>query len=451
MFKDKMIEFLNVMISKIKNISNFDTILELINIKKITKVDEFFSLLKEKYDKVVKKQIESLTDNEKELNKAVVIIAKFVNLLYIHEKNCNFIKENIDKLDKKISFLIYNELMIICKGDEYKEMKDLIYKIFLNNLENINSIIDLIVSLDKKDKKDKIDFLKELMRKCQFTKEEFYSKDKNEKIDLLCELNERKIIEKTEEQNYFEDIKNIIQDIYKDLDGEILIQKLEDFLENEQKQVKKRLGLINLIYTDFDPETEYEKLIEEIKRKKDDIDELNLIKNSLLIFYRNTYQEEIREISNIINDMQTNNLKNYKAEGTKTKIKKLKIHKDKVEEVESVKDFLLFKLLYNDALGSDQEKRFKVAIQKLTEIKELFEKNATANEIYQKKKDIFNKIKEMLMLSNSETKSKLFFEQMKKYFKIEEKQKDLMNDLTLIFKSKMYEMDLKSIFTFLKI
>jgi hypothetical protein len=37
---------------------------------------------------------------------------------------------------------------------------------------------------------------------------------------------------------------------------------------------------------------------------------------------------------------------------------------------------------------------------------------------------------------------------MKKYFKIEEKQKGLMDDLTLIFKSKKYEMDLKSIIYF---
>ena len=48
------------------------------------------------------------------------------------------------------------------------------------------------------------------------------------------------------------------------------------------------------------------------------------------------------------------------------------------------------------------------------------------------------------MLSNNENKSQKFFDDMKKNVNIAEKQ-DLMNDLTLIFKSKKYEMDLKSI------
>jgi hypothetical protein len=53
--------------------------------------------------------------------------------------------------------------------------------------------------------------------------------------------------------------KNNSINIY-DLDGEIQIKKLEDFLNDEEKEVKKRLGLISLIYTDFYPEVLYENL-----------------------------------------------------------------------------------------------------------------------------------------------------------------------------------------------
>ena len=83
-----------------------------------------------------------------------------------------------------------------CKGDDYKDMKELLYKKFLR-LDNIKNLIDLIDSLDKYDKKA---FLQELMKKYKFSKEQYYSKNENRIINLLCELNEKgklKIYEKT--------------------------------------------------------------------------------------------------------------------------------------------------------------------------------------------------------------------------------------------------------------
>ena len=77
-------EFLNKIISKIKNISNFGTVLELIDIKKIWLVYEYYGLLKDKYEYIIKRQIDSLTG--KELVNDVKILAKFVDLIYIHEK-----------------------------------------------------------------------------------------------------------------------------------------------------------------------------------------------------------------------------------------------------------------------------------------------------------------------------------------------------------------------------
>ena len=106
----------------------------------------------------------------------------------------------------------------------------------------------------------------------------------------------KKKLQKPEEQGqnkYYASIEKTIQKIYNDLDGEILIKKLEEFLEIQENIVIKRLGLINLNYTDFDPETIYEALKKTIVQNKKDIDELNLIKSSLLIFYRNSSQKEI--------------------------------------------------------------------------------------------------------------------------------------------------------------
>lgn len=113
-----------------------------------------------------------------------------MSIFYIlTKKKCNFLKESIDKLNKNIKYLIYNELVRKFKDNDnnksvdYKEMKEIIYKQFLNDLENINSIIELIDSLENK---DKISFLKELMKKCKFTQNEFYLNNENTKISLFC-------------------------------------------------------------------------------------------------------------------------------------------------------------------------------------------------------------------------------------------------------------------------
>ena len=75
-----------------------------------------------------KEQIDSL--NSEELNKSVKIYTKLVELLFRNDndkdKKIDFLKQKIDKLDEKISFLIYNELMGRCHGEEYSPMKEFI-------------------------------------------------------------------------------------------------------------------------------------------------------------------------------------------------------------------------------------------------------------------------------------------------------------------------------------
>ena len=283
------------------------------------------------------------------------------------------------------------------------------------------------------------------MKRCNFTKEEFYSNIENEKIALLCELNEKGKLKNICEEN-LNDIEKTIDKVHKDLEGEIQIKKLEEFLRNKDKQVIKRLGLINIILPDFDSHKEYVRLKETIERIKEDIFELSFIKNSLLIFFRNKHKNEIRNIIIIIKELQESSINNYKSEKTKEGIKNIKRLKDIAEDVEKVKDFLLFKVLYDEAHGSDEGKRFKEALDQLDDIKSLlFSDYFSASEIYNKKREIFNKIREIL--GKNESIADKFITQMIDYFKIKDK-KELINEITLIFKSKIYEMDLKSIIYF---
>ena len=104
------------------------------------------------------------------------------------------------------------------------------------------------------------------------------------------------------------------------------------------------------------------------------------------------------------------------------------------EQINSVREFLLFKIIYDNTKGNNQEIRFGNANIKLDAIKELFAKKEGVNEIYKKNKQIFDIIKEKII--NNDKKAEQFFKSFKKNFNIGEENKELINDLTLLFNSK---------------
>ncbi len=76
------------LVSKIKNISTFGTVLKSIDVEKINDEKKYnYYLLEEKYDSYIN-EIESLK-NEEELNKDVKIICDFIDMIYLFEKEEN--------------------------------------------------------------------------------------------------------------------------------------------------------------------------------------------------------------------------------------------------------------------------------------------------------------------------------------------------------------------------
>ena len=93
--------------------------------------------------------------------------------------------------------------------------------------------------------------MNDLIDKNLFTKEEFFNNKNNVKISLLCKLNEEKLIEESQ-QKYYKEIKNLIQNIYNVISNDnIKKKKLEEFLKNNDAE--KRLGLMNIIYSNYKP------------------------------------------------------------------------------------------------------------------------------------------------------------------------------------------------------
>ena len=187
-FKEKINEFINKITSKIIDISTFGTIIEIIDISRIDKDKkyDYYKILKEKYEYIIKNEIESLEDEVK-LNKAIDIISNFIRIIFADENNTNFLEDQIKKLNDKLQSLIYFELIKKCDDEKYEAMKDYIFEIFLKNIKETDKIIKLIKILNDKDREK---FLEKLMKVCEFETNEYYSNYENDKIKLLCKLND---------------------------------------------------------------------------------------------------------------------------------------------------------------------------------------------------------------------------------------------------------------------
>ena len=455
-FKLNISEFLNKIVSKINNISNFDTVLELININRIPELNrkEYYNLLKDKYEECIKKEIESIS-SETELNKPIKILSKFVINLFLYEKNNNFLENRISKLENRIKSLIYNELINTYKGKEFEKMKEYIIQLYSKESDNVENIIKLINSINDKDDKNKI--LKEIINNCEFTEEQFYSNIENKNLKLLCDLNNAKMLN---QDCCSEKLLNILGSISKDLEGNTFTKKqLEEFLggdKNKDKLIEK-LSLINIIIISYDPEDKYMALNEQVTKMNEAIERLNKIKDSLCIFHRNKYKDLISEITITINDIETNSIGNFNSQTMQNNIKKLQSKDELCKEVNKVRELSIFKNIF-DNLPGDQERRFKSAKEQLNKITKLFTSGKSIEEIYNNNNKIFNQIKDELS-KKDESKSNTFIKQMIDYFIDYQKStgnvnfdiaKKYQEDLTMILKSKKYEMDIKSIEYFFK-
>ena len=230
------------------------------------------------------------------------------------------------------------------------------------------------------------------MKKCNFTKDEFYKPEENNKINLLYAI-------KNKLEKISPEIETTLTEIFEDLDQEeINKKKLEEFFQNKEEVIKKRLELIKLKINMFEPENSYNNLKNTLSLIKNDIESLSKIKKSLSIFQRETFRVEIRQMMDYINTLENIKIKDYKNDNITDPIKKLKDKfENKAKEVDLVQDFLLFKVIYDNAKGKNQDIRFQKAHEKMNEIRNSFvEENKSIDEIYEKNKVIFDDIKKKI-------------------------------------------------------
>ena len=522
-FKGKINDFIREFISKIKHISNFDTIIRLINFKRIKKFDskgikKFLELLGKKFDDIMIKEIESLTDKDlDQLNKAKKVVADLAILFFTYREKdlkLDFENEKIKKLPKKIIPLIFIEIIRIYmekiekeKNDEkekrdeededeieekidLKDLKDYIFEEFVKKVENQNDIDNIIELMDciegkekekkeinekdnnEKKKSQKInnenndnrkkilnEFLNKLFNekyKNLFTKEEFFTDINNIKVALLCTLQEKKKIESDNKLLYFDNISKLLAEIRGDLDGNIRKETLEKFLKIDKSLadkkidfqnslINRRLNLIKLIIEGFNPDTKYTELKNAFEKIDDEIKKLEITKENIIIYFNQTYQEFLQKLIDVINNNKNKEIKQYKEGNIRTLLDECENLSGTVSKIEKVKNFLLFNTIYDMNSRNDESKNFEIAFKKLDEIGVSLKDNK-ATDIYNKYKDIFEKIREKI--SNDEKKAKKFINDLKEYYKDKLKDEDLIEKLTILFKSKKFEKDINSIIFF---
>ena len=184
------------------------------------------------------------------------------------------------------------------------------------------------------DNEKKIFISEKILKKCEFTKEEFYSYPNNFKIKFLCELN-KELEEESQKEKFIDlcklseegnesaiNIMNILDEIRNDLDqGKIYkkdlekllklkgiksnqINQMDQFDKSNEEEVKEKLALISLVLYNYNPDIKYEEYKKNIIDANHIIQKLIYIKDSLLIFHRNIFIEDIRKIIMIIHEIE---------------------------------------------------------------------------------------------------------------------------------------------------
>ena len=222
-------------------------------------------------------------------------------------------------------------------------------------------------------------------------------------------------------------------------------------MNNDKDFVIKRLKLIEIIWQDFGAEEKYERLKNINEDINKDIKKLIYIKENIIIYLKDTYQQIIQKLMEIIKNNQNKKISDYrgaKKGGNIHEFLTKEIKETNLEEmankIKNVKHLLLFNIIYNMNPGKDGKTKFNKAYQELEEMGNLIRDNIDIIKLYEKYKKYFDEIRKKL--SNSEDKEKKFIQDIKNYFNI--KDENLIDGLTILFKIKRYELDINSIIFF---
>ena len=363
------------------------------------------------------------------------------NFFFINENNLDFLKQNIEVLEKTIKIKIYVELFHICSDKKYKQMKDHIENHFLNlkNSEDLNEFFYFVENLKLKEEEDEYEYdnlMEKINERYLINESDFYSNDKNIKIELLSILQKNDIL-KEDNNSYYDNSIQILDKIFNVFESkEMKTVQLNSFVKNNEENILERLNLFKLLKNKNINSNEYyntlKKLNEEINNT---LEELLYIKDALEVYHKEFNKKEINKINNVIEQIKNGKVNLYNS--IKIEINELLQYKNKAKKVNEVKDLKIFKLFYSKSEGGNPDERFENAYEKLKNMKnmKLNGQNNLINTIQEEIKnsddiEIQKEITEIMKLNNN---SEQMYEE----------------ELNIILNSKNYEKDINSIFYFM--
>lgn len=162
----------------------------------------------------------------------------------------------------------------------------------------------------------------------------------------------------------------------KDLDSNLFSKnKLEEFLKikeiNKKPKIAKKLVLITIVINDYNAEEKYNKLNDRIEEMNKKINELNFINKSLLKFHSIKFKDRIKQIAQIIEDIETKPIIEFKNKKMQDNITNLLKHQTRALDIDKVRNLLIFKIIFKNTRGYEEE-RFDKGKYELTEIKKSF-------------------------------------------------------------------------------
>ena len=401
----------------------------------------YIELLNDKYEAYATNNILLSLENE-QLEKAINIISILSNLFYLNSKNCKFLSEKINKLDKKIQLKIYISLINISDDEEHQEMKNYITKIYINNI-NYNNIEDFIIFIKSLNENDYLKLMNQLKEKYIIKELDFYSNKKNINIELLCKLQKYHLFK--EDNIYSNKTLEKLNIIYKELESnELLVQSFFNFLSNDKQNILDKLNLFSLLNKVVNSEKQYKDLNNIYNEIKETEKNITFIKDQLSIYHKDSKLKEISEMNEIIKIIMSGKVNEYNSQ--KIKIDRLLRLKSLAEEINNVKTLTIFNIFYKKTKGNNSEERFNKALNDIKNIKNYLKIGNKNNNINNEdKENILNSIRDELTNTNGfEVVQEI--EKIMAFFKIHEE--FVGDEITIIVNSKKYENDINSLIYF---
>ena len=279
-FKFDLENFLLVFLNKIKNISDFDILLKLINIDFLDDKKSFYlKSLKNKFHVVIKSN--NITKDDEIKIKNLVNLSYYI---YRHEEKIDFIKDEIDKsqmIDERIKSKIYLELMKLGienkEGNIIEHIKEVYPQALI--LKDLNEFILYLMNFKEEERENIID---NIDNQFYITEKDFYSCGESQNIKLFKSITE--IFNLNKNNKFFSYNIKVLKKIFDDFDTRALRYEYLKNLNNDKAEiVMEKLNLLTYINNGINKDEIYKNIKIYYKDMKDSLD--------TLFKYKNTFEE----------------------------------------------------------------------------------------------------------------------------------------------------------------